>query len=77
MKVYEVSFDFTVVKKGSNFIGKSGVIELTSDNDLSEDEITKLKTDKNLLHNIGFDLAQNLNQKNIFSVTIKDIQPKK
>ena len=71
---YECAFDFTVVKpKSSQFIGKSGVIELTADKPLSKEEIENLKTDKNLLHNIAFDLSQNLKQKNIFSVTVKSI----
>ena len=69
---YECVFDFTICKpKSSKFIGKSGVIELTTEKPLSDDEIENLKTDKTLLHNISFDLNQTLKQKNIFSITIK------
>ena len=72
--IYKCSFDFTVVKpKSSQFIGKSGVIELTTDKPLSKEEIENLKIDKTLLHNIAFDLNQNLKQKNIFDVTVKSI----
>ena len=76
--IYECAFDFMVsYPKKSQIIGKDGVIELTSDEELSEQDIEKLKTDENLLHNIGFDLSKTLKTGHIFSVTIKSITLKK
>lgn len=74
---YECKFDFTVCKpKNSQFIGKSGVIELETDNPLGDEDLDVLKTDDKLLKNIAIHLNQSLNQKNIFSVTVKSILPK-
>ena len=73
---YECAFDFAVCKpKTSQFIGKGGVIELTTDKPLSSEEVENLKTDKTLLHNIAFNLNTTLKQKNIFMVTVKSITP--
>ena len=74
--VYKCAFDFTIVKpKTSQFIDKSGVVELSTEKPLSNEEIENLKTNKNLLHNIAFDLNENLKQKNIFDIKIKSITP--
>ena len=73
---YECAFDFTVCKpETSKFIGKGGVIELTTDKPFSKEEIENLKTDKTLLHNIAFDLKKTLKQNNVFMVTVKSITP--
>jgi len=75
--IYEVNFDFTVCKpKNSQFIGKSGVLEITTDNPIGEVEMEKFKTDKGFLANIANHLATSMKQKNIFMVTVKSITPK-
>lgn len=70
---YDVNFDFTVVKKGSNFIGKSGVIEMDATKELDADTIEKFKTDKMFKATIANHLATTMKQKNIFMVNIKSI----
>lgn len=72
---YEVNFDFTVVKKNSNFIGKSGAIDLDTDKELDAAEIEYLKKDKGFQVEIANHLATTLKQKNIFMVTVKSITP--
>ena len=70
---YNCQFDFTVVKKGSNFIGKSGEVEIETDKELDNEQ--NLKTDKAFQNNIATHLATTMKQKNIFMVTIKNIVP--
>jgi len=71
---YECAFDFTICKpKKSQFIGKSGVIEIITDNPIPKESIEDFKTDKNFLANIARHINLTLKQKNVFSVTVKSI----
>lgn len=73
---YDCAFDFTICKpKYSKFIGKSGVIEIETDNPILENKIEEFKNDKNFLKNIADHLNSVLKQKNVFMVTIKSITP--
>jgi len=75
--IYECSFDFTICKpKKSEFIGKSGVIELTTDNPIPGETMEELKKDKSFLLSIAHHLNTIMGQKNIFDVTVKSITPK-
>jgi|GEM_PF-6759994 len=74
--IYECAFDFTICKpKSSQFIGKNGVIELTTDKPIPDDEIEKLKNDKGLEKDIAYHLNTVMKQKNIFMVKVKSILP--
>jgi hypothetical protein len=74
--IYECSFDFTVCKiKKSQFIGKNGSIQLTTDRPISDDEIEKMKNDDQLKANIASHLMVEHKQKNIVMVDIKSITP--
>lgn len=73
---YEVKFDFTIVKpKKSQFIGKSGVINITTDRQMSDEELDDLKRDNDFLRGIIHELNTSLKQKNVFMVTVKTITP--
>jgi len=71
---YECAFDFTICKpKKSEFIGKSGVIELTTDNPIPEENMEKFKNDQSFLANIAHHLATVHKQKNVFMVKVKSL----
>lgn len=75
--IYECSFDFIICKpKKSEFIGKCGVIELTTDNPIPDETIEEFKRDKSLLLSIAHHLNATLGQKGIFDIKVKSITPK-
>jgi len=73
---YKCAFDFTIVKpKKSQFIGKSGVIEIETTGELSKEEIDVFKEDKRFLGNIANHLNTVMKQKNVFMVKVNSIEP--
>jgi hypothetical protein len=71
---YECAFDFTICKpKTSQFIGKNGVIELTTETPFTNSEIENLKSDETFLNSIAYHLNTVMKQKNIFMIKVKSI----